>query len=49
MADGTEDVLLQCDICVDSIKCTHWPGTISEFVFKPEHLHAFPGKEDVLI
>ena len=49
MADGTEDVLLQCDICVDSIKCTHWPGTISEFVFEPEHLHALPGKEDVLI
>ena len=47
--DGTENNLLKRDIRADSIKCTHWPSLIADYVLDPANSRAVPGGEDVSV
>ena len=47
-SEGNETELLTCNLRCDSIKATHWPQLISEYVLKPENSRAVNGQEMIV-
>ena len=45
----TENDLLQRNLRCDSIKATHWPNAIYNFMFQPENTCAVPGQASVSV